>query len=91
MRRRHKVRYGDGEFIHWYENDDGEEIDIKVYFHTSPAEPDVNWPGGCDVTCVTEIGDDFDLWPSMSESESAQIEEAVNDYLNAQYDPDEEQ
>jgi hypothetical protein len=56
--------------------------DVEVLYETSPAEPDVNWPGGCDVYAV--YYGKVDLLPEMT---SREVDELV-DHISTSYDPD---
>ena len=65
-------------YVNTYTELDGEEVYVKVYFDSSPAEPDVGWPGGFELECVelldgTEIIEKLE--PAELESLSMRVQE----------------
>jgi len=56
--------------------------DVEVIYETSPPEPDVNWPGGCDVLSVT--WGEQELLDDMT---SREVDELI-DQIATSYDPD---
>ena len=80
-----KIKYGDQQWDTYCEIG-GHEQDVCVHYDTSPAEPDVGWAGGLDITGVYLEGQG-DQIPNMSEDEIDQLELRVNDYENDRTDP----
>lgn len=68
------------------EIDDVELDPVKVYYESSPPEPDVNWAGGLEILSV--IYQDEDVMPKMSEKEIDALHDRLSDQLswNAQDD-----
>ena len=56
--------------------------DVEVIYETSPPEPEVNWPGGCDVLSVT--WGEQELLDDMT---SREVDEVI-DRISTSYDPD---
>ena len=60
----------------------GEELDpCRVYFDASPAEPDVNWPGGLEIESIEYEGKDITSQVEGAELDS--LAERIEEYLNA--------
>ena len=80
-----KVKYGDT----WetYCEIGGVECDVLVHYHSSPAEPDVNWPGGVDVQGVY-FEDQGCLLTEMTDDEIEQLTMRLNEHLNDINNPD---
>jgi hypothetical protein len=64
---RHKMP-GSQKWDTWVEVD-GVELDVAVFFDSSPAEPDVNWGGDLDITAVY-FQDEGCMLEAMSEDET---------------------
>ena len=61
---------------------DGEELDgCKVYYDSSPPEPDVGWPGGLDIEGVEYKGEDITGKVSSEEMES--LHQRTDEHLTA--------
>ena len=61
---------------------DGEELNqCRVYYDASPAEPDVNWPGGLDIECVEYRTEDVTSKVSSEEMDSLLMR--TEEHLNA--------
>ena len=59
---------------------DGEELDVEVNYDASPAEPDVNWPGGLDIESVIYQGKD--IFGKLTKEEVDNLLERTSEYLN---------
>ena len=61
---------------------DEEELDpCKVYYDASPAEPDVNWPGGLDIESIEYKG--HDVTSKVSDEEMDSLLMRTEEHLNA--------
>ena len=59
-----------------------DELDpVRVYFNSSPAEPDVNWPGGLEIESIEYEGKDITAQVEGAELDS--LAERIEEYLNA--------
>ena len=85
---RKRINYGSQEFD-TYVWIGGEEFDVCVHYDTSPAEPDVNWAGGLDITAVY-LEDQGCVMDDMTDEEFEQLEMRVNEHENRRTDPYEE-
>ena len=81
---RPKVSYGDQEFKTYVEVNDV-ELDVVVFYDTSPAEPDVNWGGDLNINCVESEGKD--VWSQMSVEARNDLIERVSQHENDRHDP----
>jgi len=58
------------------------EVDnVRVYFDSSPAEPDVGYGGGLDLESVEYKGEN--ILPYMSQAEEEALLERLSEHLNA--------
>ena len=73
-----KNKLGDSWFT--YVELDGEELDVEVNYDASPAEPDVNWPGGLDIESVIYQGKD--IFGKLTKEEVDNLLERTSEYLN---------
>ena len=73
-----KNKLGDSWFT--YVELDGEELDVEVNYDASPAEPDVNWPGGLDIESVIYQGKD--IFGRLTAEEVDNLLERTSEYLN---------
>ena len=81
-----KITYGDKQWDTYAEIDEV-ELDVMVFYNTSPAEPDVNWGGSCDVTGVY-FEDEGCMMEAMSDEEIDTLEQRVLEHENSINDPD---
>ncbi len=62
------------------------EIDVTVEYETSPAEPDVNWPGDLTICAIIdkESGNTIE---NVSSKEMENLIDRVTEWENDYYDP----
>ena len=59
-----------------------EELDpCKVYYDSSPAEPDVGWAGGLDIELVEYEG--IDITGKISSEEMDSLQQRTDEYLTS--------
>ena len=80
-----KIKYGDQEWDTYAEIQGVEFDSVTVMYNTSPAEPDVNWGGSCDVTGVY-LEDQGDVMGSMTNDELDQLELRVDEHENSRHE-----
>ena len=68
-------------WITYVELGDVEIDDVKVYYDSSPPEPDVNWAGGLDIESVMQ--GDVDIFGLLTANEVDNLEMRLTEYLNA--------
>tara|TARA_R110000796_G_scaffold204898_1_gene320944 strand:- start:64 stop:324 length:261 start_codon:yes stop_codon:yes gene_type:complete len=81
-----KVTYGDKKWATFCEVDEV-ELDVMIFYNTSPAEREVNWAGGLDITGVY-FEDEGCMLESMSPEEIDALEERVIEHENESHDSD---
>ena len=54
---------------------------VRVFFDSSPPEPDVNWGGGLDLESAEYHG--RDVLPDMSQAEEEALLERLSEHLNS--------
>lgn len=81
-----KVKYGDQQWETHCEIQ-GFEHEVTVEYYTSPAEPDVNWPGDLDIQGVY-LEDQGCQINNMTDWEFEQLEMRVNEHENERNNPD---
>ena len=70
------------DYLETYVEVNEEELDpCKVWFDASPAEPDVNWPGGLEIEMIEYKGEDITDHVGGAELDS--LAERIEEYLNA--------
>ena len=79
-----KIKYGHNEWDTYVTVNDV-ELDVCVHYYTSPAEPDVNWGGGVDITGIF-FEDEGDITAKVSESEIESLYQRVEEHENARWE-----
>ena len=79
-----KIQYGD-QTLDTFCEINGIEHDVLVSYHTSPAEPDVNWAGDLEIQGVYLAGED--VMGDMTDAELTQLVLRVNEEEDARTDP----
>ena len=85
--RRPIIKYGDMQWDTYAEIDGVEQDSVTVMYNTSPAEPDVNWPGSCEVTGIY-FEDYGDVMGQMTDDEIEQVQLRVEEHENDRTNPD---
>ena len=80
------IKYG-AQRLQTYCEIQGIEQDVLACYDTSPAEPDVNWPGGLDLTAVI-FEDEGCVMSHMTEEEVSELESRLDEYENDRHNPD---
>ena len=76
-----KQKFG-SDYMDTYVEVCGVEFDpCRVYFDASPAEPDVNYPGGLEIVSIEYEGKDITAQVEGAELDS--LAERIEEYLNA--------
>jgi len=84
--RKPKINYGDRSWDTYIEID-GVEHDVKVTYYTSPAEPDVNHAGDCEITGVY-FEDEGDITSKIPQADYDALQERLVEYENDRCNPD---
>ena len=80
-----KIKYGDQQWDTYVEIDGIEHDSVTVFYETSPAEPDVNWAGGCDVTGIY-LEDQGCQMGKMTDDEIEQVQMRVDEHENSRHE-----
>ena len=77
-----RIKYGNRELRGQFEVN-GIELDVSVIYDLSPAEPDVNWPGGLDIFGIY-YEDQGCVMSQMTDEEIDRVYTAIEDDLQAE-------
>lgn len=80
-----RIKYGDMQWDTYCEIDGHEHDSVTIMYNTSPAEPDVNWAGSCEMTGVY-LEDQGDQMSRMSDDEIEQAQLRVEEYENQRHE-----
>lgn len=79
-----KIKYGDQQWDTYCEIQ-GVEQDVLVTYYTSPAEPDVNHAGGCELMGVY-FEDEGCQMGAMTDEEIDQLEMRIVEHENSRHE-----